>query len=288
MRKRLLVPSLLALAVLAVAGCNDHDRTTNVVLPPAAPRGLFSITGDQQVTLVWLSNTESDVVGYRVYKAPVTGGSDREYTFVAGLPATAEEYVSYVVSDLGNGTTRFFAVAAVNRAGMESELSIDDVWDTPRPAGTGLALNNFVPTSATHFGYDFSGFARTSTIGDPTDIFYGYFVDSTGYVHQQVFVPDYSTDIQDAGYSTSLDAVDYAPDGGWSPTGTVEAVAGHNYVVWTRDDHYAKFRVTAVSPAQVVVDWAYQVDPSNRELRARPAADLEGGSARRPIVWLRR
>ena len=125
-----------------------------------------------------------------------------------------------------------------------------------------------------------------SFIDPPADIFFGYYVDTTGFIHQQIFVPDYSTDIQDAGYVSSLDAVDFAPESGWSPSGTVEAVAGHAYVVWTRDNHYAKFRVTAVGPTQVMLDWAYQIDPGNRELKAGPAAG-EGASQRRPIVWLR-
>jgi hypothetical protein len=66
---------------------------------------------------------------------------------------------------------------------------------------------------------------------------------------------------------------------------------GHCYVVWTRDDHYAKFRVTDIQPAaggvpdRVVFDWAYQVDPGNRELRASRVKDGRRG-ATRPIAWL--
>jgi hypothetical protein len=281
---RLLLP-LLALGIL-LGGCSEKT-TTAPVRPPAAPRGLFSVTGDRQVTLVWLANTEADLAGYRIYEAPCASGSSCPYTRVAAIPATTgTEYVEYVVTGLTNGETRFFAVSAVNRAGMESDLSYNDIFDTPRPAGSGLALNNFM-VYALNIGYDFSAFARTNTTGPPTDIFYGYYEDTTGFIHQQVFVPDYSTDIQDAGYTSSLDAVDFAPDSGWSPSGTVEAVAGHSYVVWTRDNHYAKFRITAVGPTQVTLDWAYQIDPGNRELKAKPATE-EGATQRRPVVWLRR
>jgi hypothetical protein len=278
--KKLLLP-LMALGIL-LGGCSE--RTTAPVHPPAAPRGLFSVTGDNEVTLVWLANTEADVVGYRIYQSPC-GELDCPYTRIAAIPAPAgAEYVQYVVTGLTNGETRFFAVAAVNRAGAEGELTYDNVFDTPRPAGTGLVLNNFL-VYVTNIGYDFSAFARTATIGPPTDMFYGYYEDTTGFIHQQIFVPDVSTDIQDAGYVSSLDAVDFAPESGWSPSGTVEAVAGHAYVVWTRDNHYAKFRVTAVGPTQVTLDWAYQLDPGNRELKAGRATG-EGGAQRRPIVWL--
>ena len=57
-------------------------------------------------------------------------------------------------------------------------------------------------------------------------------------------------------------------------------------MVWTRDNHFAKFRVTAVGSTQVTLDWAYQIDPGNRDLKAKPATE-EGGARRRPIVWLR-
>jgi hypothetical protein len=284
---RLLLP-LMALGIL-LAGCNE--KTTAPVIPPAAPRGLYSVTGDGKVTLVWLANTEADVVSYRIYEGPC-GGLDCEYTRIAALPAPAggeyAEHVEYVVTGLANGQTRFFAVAAVNRAGAEGDLTYDNVFDTPRPAGTGLVLNNYLVYS-TNIGYDFSAFARTAIIDSPADIFYGFYEDTTGFIHQQVFVPDYSTDIQDAGYVSSLDAVDFAPDSvsGWSPSGTVEAVAGHAYVVWTRDDHFAKFRVTAVGPTQITLDWAYQIDPGNRELKAWPAAE-ERRPQRRPIAWLHR
>jgi hypothetical protein len=276
---------LMVLGIL-LAGCSE--KTTAPVIPPAAPRGLFSVTGDTEVTLVWLANTEADVVGYRIYEGPC-GGLDCEYTRIAAIPAPADaDYVEYVVTGLTNGEPRFFAVAAVNRAGAEGDMSYDDVFDTPRPAGAGLVLNNCLAYDA-NIGYDFSAFARTDTTIAPTDIFFGYLVDSNDYAYQQIFVPDYSTSIQDAGYVSSLDAVDFAPgpESGWSPSGTVEAIVGHAYVVWTRDNHFAKFLITAVGPTQVTLDWAYQIDQGNRELTAKPATG-EGAAQRRPIVWLRK
>jgi hypothetical protein len=44
-------------------------------------------------------------------------------------------------------------------------------------------------------------------------------------------------------------------------------------VVWTWDDHYAKFRVSSVSSGRVVFDWAYQLVPSNRLLKKTPAGE---------------
>jgi hypothetical protein len=56
--------------------------------------------------------------------------------------------------------------------------------------------------------------------------------------------------------------------------------------VWTRDDHYAKFRVTGLSGSLVTFDWAYQTASGNPELHARPVRPPV--HAPRPIVWLRK
>ena len=186
---------------------------------------------------------------------------------------------------LANGQTRYFAVAAYDRAGNESKLSKEDVFDTPRPAGSGLVLTSYASAPTTS-GYDFSAFAVVPWDSPNVDIFLGY----NGTIHQ-MFAAYTDTDIQDSGYTTSLDDVDFAPDRGWSANGTVELIEGHSYVVAISSGlvpNYAKFRVVALSasPARAVLDWAYQIDPGNRELRAG-VAPREGGRERRPMAWLR-
>jgi len=190
------------------------------------------------------------------------------------------------VNGLGNGVTRFFAVAAVDQAGNESPLSYEDIFDTPRPEGS-TTLGNFV-NSTTGAGWDFSAFMARPSTDNLTDIFFGY--NSSVY---QMFATSVqvgpgsfiNTEIQDAGYASSLDAVDWAPSAGWSPSGAVELIPGHCYVVWTWDDHYAKFRVTGLSPTQVTFDWAYQTDPGNPELRGRHVRSPV--PERRTITWIR-
>jgi len=267
------IPILLALAAVTLTGCDERTTAPRDVTPPAAPRGLYSTTGDGQVTLRWLANTEGDLAGYRVYQSPCATGPDCPYDRVGTTTAT-----QFVVSGLANGTTRFFAVAAVDHAGNESALTPEDIFDTPRPQGSAV-LGNFVNSTA-GAGWDFSAFSAKSSNDPATDIFFGY----NGSVYQ-MFTPDLLTDIQDAGYAASLDAVDFAPNAGWSPTGTVELIPGHCYIVWTRDDHYAKFRVTGLSPTVVGFDWAYQTAAGNPELHARRTRVEQ--NAPRPIEWLR-
>lgn len=270
---RLAIPTLLALLVFGAAGCDERSTAPRDVTAPAAPRGFFSVTGDGEVSLSWLENTEADLAGYRLYMAPCASGSSCPYDRIGTTSAT-----QFTATGLTNGVTRFYAVAAVDHAGNESALSYETVFDTPRPAGS-ASLNNFVNGTA-GAGWDFSGFTTRASTDPQTDIFFGY----NGSVYQ-MFTPDVLTDIQDAGYASSLDAVDWAPSEGWSPTGTVELIPGHCYIVWTRDDHYAKFRVTSVSSSAVTYNWAYQTATGNPELKSRPARAET--ATPRPIAWLR-
>jgi hypothetical protein len=265
----------LVLGLFLLAGCDDDNvvapRHTS---PPAAPRGLQSITGDTQVYLSWLANTESRVAGYRIYGGDCAGGQGCPYDKIGSTTAT-----TFVVDGLTNGRTKYFAVSAVDGDGNESDLSYDTIFDTPRPEGTGLALANYLSDSL-HAGYDFSGYAIRSYTSPLVDIFYG----ASG--SQALMIAPFSdTEIQDAGYATTLDAVDFAPAAGWSPTGTVELITGHCYVVWTNDNHFAKFRVTSLTGTRVVVDWGYQVAVGNRELQARPDSRRGGSRQPRPGVW---
>jgi hypothetical protein len=86
-------------------------------------------------------------------------------------------------------------------------------------------------------------------------------------------VPDVYTDIQDFGYTDNLDDVNVAPDTtiGWSQLGWVEAILGHSYIIWTRDNHFAKLRIGEFCKCYgIVFDWAYQVAEGNPELAPRP------------------
>ncbi len=257
MRKVTILVGLLAAAFLA--GCNDDDNhVTAPHVRPAAPEGVYSVTRSQSVVLHWLPNTQGGIAGYRLYQSDAANG---DYVRIGSVGASTD---SFVVTGLANGVTRFFAVSAVDGAGAESDLSYETVYDTPRPEGIGAAMVNLrKPNSGT--GWDFSAQLARGWTDPQVDVFYD---DTLGTA--LIYAADLNTDIQDAGYAASLDHVDFAPASGWSPTGSVEVIPGHCYVVWTRDNHFAKFQVKSYSTSAVVFDWAYQVDAGNGELRARP------------------
>ncbi len=212
------------------------------------------MTGDGLVTVTWNANQESDIDYYKIYRNFAPTGT---FTLVGTASDTRYEDRNVV-----NGTTYFYALAAVDHAGQESaELSYENVFDTPRPEGTDITLSNDNADS-TLSGWDFSAFARRASADSRTDMYYAA---SGG--HYLVYVP-VDTRIQDAGF-VDLKYVDYGPPSGWSADGVVEAIPGHSYIVLTRDTHYAKFEVVTRDNTGMNMDWAYQVAVDNPELVRR-------------------
>src|SRR5207244_704636 len=105
-RIRNFLPALAA--GLLLAGCNMLDEHA-----PAAPRGLYSVTGDGRVTLHWLENTERDLDGYVVYYS-LEGATGPYHK----LEFTRETV--FVDTGVHNGSTYWYAVSAVDRRGQPS------------------------------------------------------------------------------------------------------------------------------------------------------------------------
>jgi hypothetical protein len=268
--------ALLVIAALLpfVAGCDDEDPVVVVDdTPPFPPDGVFSVTGDDVVTIYWNANWEDDLAGYAVFRNDQPDGL---YSHVSDVAADQTWYDDF---DVINGETWFYAVLAFDEDNNESDLSYELVFDTPRPEGFDLVLNNFMGQSALS-GYDFSSLTGTAQPFDSpsTDIYFG--VENNV---NTIFTTS-GVDIQDYGWF-ELESVDWAPDDGWAPSGRAEAIIGHSYVVQVAVPgnpglyNYAKFEVTAVSPTFVRMDWAYQpsrTEYGNRELA--PGATTGGAS----------
>jgi len=247
---------LLALGLSVVAlttGChNDDDKVFGTNNPPHDVEGVTSVTGDQKVTIYWRENQDNDIDYYKVYRNSAPTG-----TFT--LIGTAD-HPPFVDTNVTNGTTYFYAVSAVDNSGRESvDLSIENVFDTPRPEGTNVTLTDAAVTSATA-GWDFSAMSRVSSTSASADIYFDATAGALVYAGSGV-------KIQDAGLVDLVD-VDFGPPAnqGWSADGVVEAIPGHSYIVLTSDNHYAKFEVVSKTTGSIVIDWAYQIDPDNPEL----------------------
>lgn len=225
---------------------------------PGVPRGVSSITGDREVKLVWLGSTEEDLSGYVVYRDDNADGNFTELDDI-----TVNEYRSqwtFVDRNVQNSQTYDYAVSAYDYEGNESELSYEDVFDTPRPAG----YNVFVDASTDLSGFDFSARSRVSSTSDNADILFT-FDENLGTLFVEAAHGD--DDVQDFGYTESLDDLDWAPEEGWSAVGWCELILGHSYIIWTSDNRYAKFRVIEIGDTWLRFDWAHQEDEGNPELK---------------------
>lgn len=260
MKKTIFLLVLGMTAVFIIQSCSDDVylvRSDDT--PPSVPKGVYSITGDEAVYLVWEPNDERDLAGYRVYRS-TDPGSNKFYHLAT---VHAASYIDY---DVKNGHSYEYAITAFDHYGNESNTSLI-AWDTPRPEGKGEIIHDYhrYPHAA---GYDFSEYEVTDWEKSRADIYLDY---DDYYGVYFLCVTDDTTDIQDFGYTENLDDVSYSPSEGWSNVGWVEVIAGHTYIIWTRDDHYAKLRVTDFTYSYgIAFDWAYQVDEGNRELAPRP------------------
>jgi hypothetical protein len=281
--KQLIIIALFLMAAI-FAGCEDSStKYVSTDNPPARPQGVYSITGDEMVTVIWLPVLENDVKEYWVWRSP----DDSAYYY---LDATTETY--YVDDSVTNGVTYFYAVSAVDQNNHESKLSYETVFDTPRPEGTNVLLFSMYQ-DASRSGFDLSEQAVVPWNDPNADFFLSF--DSTfkspdtATMAFFINVSDTMTDIQDMGFTHSFDEISYVADSlmadsaaGWSKVGWSEVIFGHTYVFWTADNHFAKIRIyQIVEPSAIAFDWAYQTAPGNLELA--PPHDDNGDNSSNTI-----
>ncbi len=281
MRRRFRMLALLSLALgaaLILCGCDEDDCCCKPTCvdnePPAVPSGVYSVTGDEKVTIYWNPVLGSDVRGYGIWWADEASGPQGG-PYERMVNVLGEESDVYEDTDVDNATTYYYAVTAFDYDGNESDLSYADVFDTPRPAGTDLVVYDAEeePTGA---GIDFSraedpGYTSDDLVVAWDSAASDLYVDSSSDGDPDVlrFLPTSGTLVQDFGFTDHLDEVDWAPQEGWSdsPAG-VEIIRGHAYVVQTDDGNYAKLRVSVINKNNryVILDWAYQLVPDYPEL----------------------
>jgi len=85
--------------------------------PPGRPDKVITIPGVEMVTVSWTSSPDPDVTGYTVYKGTEPGVYDTSYT-VGNINDLA-------LTGLDDGGTYYIAVSAVDRSGLEGDLSVE-------------------------------------------------------------------------------------------------------------------------------------------------------------------
>lgn len=252
--KKLVLKLFISFILFIYGGCiiDRNFIEFDDSIPPAPPSQIYTITGDNWVEIHWEHNRERDLAGYNIYRGYSYTG---KYTFIG---STKNNY--FVDLSARNGTTYYYAITAYDYSGNESDLSYDVVYDTPRPEGYNQTIFDFrrFPNNA---GYDFSAYKVVPYNSNDCDMFF----DNDNGNYYMVVWDD--SDIQDMGPTNDIYDIDKTPLTGWSPTKDVRLYVGHTYVVWTWDNHFAKFRVKSITPERIVFDWAYQLQPGNVELK---------------------
>lgn len=264
MKKALLILGTLATAALLI-GCDDDNNNpvySNKV--PSAPQGVYSVTGDNSVEIVWNGVYERDIDQYIIYRSlNATTGYNEIGSIVADDNPDLDLIIyNFFDNSANNGQTYYYAVTAVDNDGQESPLSAETVFDTPRPDGSVNLFSLLDDPSAAGFALSANP-TRVAWNSASADVFVDDF-DGAFYLN----VSNDSTDIQDVGFTETFDEIGYAPQNGWSQLGYVELILGHTYVIWTSDYHFAKMRVVSINSGTGMVsfDWAYQTDADNPEL----------------------
>jgi hypothetical protein len=262
--------AIISILMLMMISCGEKEKVVEVPVPascvPSPPRGVYSVNLDGTVEICWYPNYyEDNIASYTVYRGTSLSGDFFPIGEVLAVSPDPEQYC-FEDLDTDNGIHYYYGVSAFDNSGASSELIIEEVVSgTPRPEGQ-LTLYD-AASLPNQSGFDFYP-SLTSTAqpydAPTTDIYFGVSGGTFMLIARRTGV-----EIQDYGYAGSMDAVGVAPDDGWSPSRSVEAIVKHMYflrLIEGSEFHYAKLYVTAVPGSYVAFYWAFQTDPGNPDL----------------------
>jgi len=113
------IPSTVNTTLNVIVGSTSHFSDFAPSAPtdaaaPDTPTGLSAIGGQNQITLTWDANSESDLAGYYIYRDTSSSGSFPYLTQVSSSTT------SYVDSGLGDEVTYYYKITAYDSSGYES------------------------------------------------------------------------------------------------------------------------------------------------------------------------
>lgn len=125
--------------------------------PPAAPAGLAGGVEGGGVRLRWNPNTEPDLAGYHVYRAPASGGpftridaatlAAAEFTDTSAPDSASLWYAVTAVDATGNESARSGAVRVWLRAADVASLLLQPPYPNPSPLAGAVTLPVAVPAT---------------------------------------------------------------------------------------------------------------------------------------------
>ena len=269
---------IVGLAAL-VLGCSDYTGPNGRVLE--APASLTSVSLDGAVALTWSDNAfQSDPNLFRTYAVYSTGYDlDLDQCGTQWRLEGTTVAPEFVVGALSNGVPRCFYVSAVSVDDLESGPS-PLRNDTPRPDARNVAIfarQHQDAGAGFRFWEDLNGSGTVQT-GELGQVLAGsspaadFTVERDG--SGTLFLTPVRVGVTVALYGAvpvgDLTNIDIAPEAGYAVEG-LEAVPGWGYVFRIDDGGpfftYGAVRVTHVGQNLLILDWAYQTDPGNPELR---------------------
>lgn len=273
----------------------ESDGSNEVVIDERlrleSPTSIVGTSLNQAVHLSWSDNAFlAEPAGFWRYRVYSTSYSldDNLCGDTWGLEGTTVA-PEFLVAALVNGEPRCFGVSAESIEGWESMWS--PLWaDTPRPdARNVLVFRQGADITASGFSFylDTNGDGQVSSNelglvlrGDRTDLDFRV-IDSAGDLYLEPVragtgVALYSTQPLD-----DLTSIDIAPETGFSAV-AIQASPGYGYVFeLDGGDGFARYgavRVTHVGADFLILDWSYQTDPGNPELRRHGGLPVGDGS----------
>jgi len=235
--------------------CHDGDNLRDRE-PPAIPRGVRSITGNNEITIEWFPNSEHDLAGYRIWK----GGDGQNFDLLKEVSMSKSLIEQYIDQNAQNGVTYHYAVSAFDINGNESDLSPEEVYDTPRPSGQNVTLHAY-DLFPTRSGFYFGTTEKGAIDWKDSDIYFAFDEE----INVRYLYTDNGTQMQDMGYHEYFEEIDVSPIKGFT-TSFIELIEGHVYVLLLPSGNYAKLWLLSVSSETITFDWAYQADRKNPQL----------------------
>jgi hypothetical protein len=270
--------ALILLTVL-IAACSD-DNNGPAGPGPETPANLAGTSLDRAVALFWDDNAfEADPNGfqnYRVFSTSYDLDADRcgDSWRLEGTTVAPE----FVVGALANGEPRCFGVSAVDVDQIESSRSGE--WnDTPRPDARNVVV---YARQAQDAGSGFIFWADDGddlvqddelgvvSNGSDPDVDFSVERDGSGRLFLTPVFPSTTVALYGNVAVEDLTSIDIAPLNGYARPG-LEAVPGWGYVFQMPGGdglfRFGAVRTTHVGQNFLILDWAFQTDPENPELR---------------------
>jgi hypothetical protein len=270
----------IPLVLVVAAACSDTTGSDVVLARPAT---LSSVSLDGAVALTWSDDSyvsDPDFFeNYRVYSTSYDLDADPPLCGTSWKLEGTTVAPEFIVGALTNGVPRCYSVTAMSTGGVESDRS-PIRFDTPRPDARNVALIVREVTSG-ESGFRFwddlndDGATQNSELGlvrsgFSTGIDFYVTRDLNGDIFLSPVRSGTGVELYSESPVDDLTSIDFAADHDYSET-DIQAVPGFGYVFeMSGGDGFARFgaiRITHVGTNMIILDWAFQTDPGNPELK---------------------